>query len=96
MYAGFWRRVVAYILDWIIFSVVWACILLPFNGKILSPLAFALLLLVFLTLWFFYFVYSAASSWQATLGKRIVGIKVVDTNGHYRKGGSILYLASNF
>lgn len=82
MYAGFWRRVFACILDLIIFSIVWGCILFPFDGKILSPLAFALLCLVFLTLWFFYFVYSEASFWQATLGKRIVGIKVVDMHGY--------------
>ena len=82
MYAGFWRRVFAYILDWIICGIVWACVLFPFNGKVLSPLTFALLLLVCLTLWFFYFVYAEASPWQATLGKMILGIKVVDTHGY--------------
>lgn len=100
MYAGFWRRVFAYILDWIIFSIVWGCILFPFDGKILSPLAFALLFLVFLTLWFFYFVYSEASFWQATLGKRIVGIKVVDMHGYrisiLRSAGRNVSIALSF
>ena len=79
MYAGFWKRVVAYIIDLIVIGIVWSLFMFLLNALHLSLVCSAI---IFIILWFLYFVYPEASSWQATLGKRIVGIKVVDMHGY--------------
>ncbi len=96
MYAGFWLRAVAYLIDGLLLAIA----LGPFAAPIMrnnnvgpSPkeiFAFysgwtrqstALALLIQLADW----LYSAtleSSAWQATLGKKIVGLKVTDADGH--------------
>lgn len=63
-YAGFWRRVAAYGIDYLLTLVV-------------SVLIGAYALVAF----FFYCVLLESSSWQATLGKRAIGLKVTDSTG---------------
>lgn len=79
-YAGFWIRVGAYLLDILILLI--PTILLQsaitssatFNTQLIEQLANTLM-------WVVYYGALESSSAQATLGKRAVGIKVVDLNG---------------
>ena len=103
LYAGFWKRFIAYLLDSIILaiplfivSIIFAVlingiamslffgdssmgsnpaldIMFVIVGLIPSVLIFILCLL--------YFAVFESSSWQATPGKKIIGIKVVDIQG---------------
>ena len=79
------RRFVAYAID---FVVVMSLIFLL--GLICSLFAGTLLLLPMLGLWFFgglfsfiwlYFALLESSPWQATVGKKILGLKVVHLDG---------------
>ena len=72
IHAGFWRRYAAFTLDWLIsfiFLILLSC--LPFIGWLLAGIG----------MWL-YFAWMESSTWQATLGKRVMGIKVVDANGY--------------
>jgi uncharacterized RDD family membrane protein YckC len=92
-YAGFWMRVVAYIIDTLIMSIV----LVPF-GIILgvfmggagidenSP-EFQLINLgsnngVSLLVGWLYHGFMESSSWQGTVGKKALGLRVTDLDGH--------------
>ncbi len=91
MYAGFWRRAAASMLDTLILAVlsyllklVYALFvgatLLVFGGDI-GLMAFFHDIALQLALSLFYWVGMEASSCQATLGKMAVGIKVTDEYG---------------
>lgn len=90
MYAGFLRRFVAFILDSIIFFLISFALIMvltlfklyPQNPNDITLTIHFISLIVFILLYFFYYVFPEASPWQATLGKKILGIKVVDTHGH--------------
>lgn len=78
-YAGFWIRFAAFIIDYALINLV----LLPlhFMDLLLEPV---LLFYSFLFSFVFYWLYYAvlhSSKWQATLGKFITGIIVVDSKG---------------
>ena len=91
-YAGFWWRFLAYIID----SMISACVFFPL-GVILgvaivasgedptSPpmiaARFGLNGLSILAAWL-YFALCESSSWQATVGKRLLGLRVTDLNGN--------------
>ncbi|HKN72551.1 MAG TPA: RDD family protein [Terriglobales bacterium] len=93
-YGGFWIRVVAAIIDAIILRVVVAPIHLVFGGLgmagMMSGLPHRGLALLgggvtFILLLFGSWLYEAfmeSSSYQATLGKMIFGMKVTDLNGN--------------
>jgi uncharacterized RDD family membrane protein YckC len=80
-YAGFWRRFAAYAVDYMIIflsSLALAIVgsltgFLPDGAPLLSVLVFAE--------YFFYCALLESSSWQATLGKRALGIKVMNRRG---------------
>lgn len=92
-YAGFWRRVGAYILDTILVQVVTVAagfavgILLGIvgaatgnkdlvqevAGRLMAPVGFFIAIA--------YYAGLESSSWQATLGKQALGIKVTDLEG---------------
>jgi uncharacterized RDD family membrane protein YckC len=78
-YAGFWRRAVAYVIDYFLvtFAVVIALALLAGRSSALAPLYLPLLMAVGCL----YYALMESSSSQATLGKRAVGIKVTDLYG---------------
>jgi uncharacterized RDD family membrane protein YckC len=93
-YGGFWIRVVAAIIDAIILRIVVAPIHFIFGGLGLAgmmsgihPIGLAALGggVTFIALVFGSWLYEAfmeSSSYQATLGKMICGMKVTDLNGN--------------
>jgi len=95
-YGGFWKRLAAYILDWIILTIISIIMLVVFSasfGTLLSAETFeegneaALLgltlgadLLTFAIAWLYY-AGMESSSKQATFGKLALGMKVTRLNG---------------
>ncbi len=86
-YAGFWRRVGAYIIDAIILVIV-SGIIGPLIGvgtmstdptNLTGNLAANLVQVV---IGVAYFAGMESSSWQATLGKKALGLVVTDLNGN--------------
>jgi uncharacterized RDD family membrane protein YckC len=93
-YAGFWLRLVAYCIDSILLGFVLCNVLLrPLIGRIIpaddpwflftnnSPQITALMLLFLMGNWV-YFAVLESSSWRATIGKKILGLEVVDLKGN--------------
>jgi uncharacterized RDD family membrane protein YckC len=93
-YGGFWIRVVAFIIDAIIVRVVVSPLQFFFGGLRLAgmlsgihPVGLAFvgggvtLIAVLFGSWL-YEAFMESSSYQATLGKMIVGVKVTDLNGN--------------
>lgn len=86
-YAGFWRRVVAYLID----SIIWAAVLWPLTGFAMAiaeteqeiakaAVVATLLLLVMLAILVAY--YPAFWAWRGqTPGKMAMGIKLIRTDG---------------
>lgn len=88
-YAGFWIRFAAYMIDGIVATVFFFIISTIFGtGMAISPYgdgispAFWALLGIFYLAVILYFPLMESSKWQATLGKRAVGIVVTDLNGN--------------
>lgn len=78
-YAGFWIRVVAYIIDSIVLTVVLGVIGFALIGGAIAMESFGLVVGVYffyIVVVFAYFTVMESSSRQATLGKMAVGIKV--------------------
>jgi uncharacterized RDD family membrane protein YckC len=94
-YAGFWLRLAAYIIDSILLGfVVGTLILMPLMARAGisadNPWAFytspsrqivAMQLLVAMASWL-YWALMESSPWQATLGKKALGLLVTDLEGH--------------
>lgn len=107
MYAGFWQRFVAYLIDLVLVNVggvafifIWAGVELLLNQagvpeatkrSILGGLGVPL----FLSISWLYFALLEASPKMATVGKMAVGAKVVDVNGNRISFGraTVRYLA---
>ncbi|MBW4838955.1 MAG: RDD family protein [Paenibacillaceae bacterium] len=67
VYVGFWRRLLAYLIDALILTAVdWVLPFSDFMQRLLDLL---------------YFVILPATSWQGTIGKLAVGAKIVDGEG---------------
>lgn len=90
-YAGFWIRLVAYIIDAIILGIAGAVLGALFGGVIgatggdmSDPLGGANLFLnlISLVLGIAYFAGLESSDWQATVGKKALGLVVTDTAGN--------------
>ncbi|MGB2578352.1 putative RDD family membrane protein YckC [Elusimicrobium simillimum] len=81
MYAGFWKRAGAIIIDGIIISVVQGIILfiVGLTGSGLLMNLFSLLLSIAAICYFAYM--ESMPKYQGTIGKIILGIKVTDLNG---------------
>ena len=70
MYAGFWPRVGAWLIDTIIFvPLVILAVVFPWLWIAVLPLALL------------YYPVLESSRWQGTLGKHLGGLKVVNTSG---------------
>jgi uncharacterized RDD family membrane protein YckC len=94
-YAGFWLRAVSYFVDLILLSMVaTVAILMPLLARGAIPTdkpwflltekgrqVIAIQLLVQMVCWL-YFASFESSSWQATPGKKILGLKVTDLAGN--------------
>ncbi len=94
-YAGFWRRVAAYLIDVIIISVVGGFIGGLFGGVMGAGISASggsvedsmqtlnsVGGLIGLVIGIGYFAGLESSSWQATVGKKALGIVVTDLNGN--------------
>jgi len=87
-YAGFWRRVVAYLVDRFLLGAVNLALCLfyifmsgiDWQGDGLRIVSLTSALFGFLLKWL-YFTVAESSSMQATLGKALIGIKVTDEQG---------------
>ncbi len=73
-YAGFWIRVVASIIDSVLFIVPGYLVTLVVAPGMLQNNIILVLFVIYNG--FFY-----SSAWQATIGKKLLGMKVVDENG---------------
>lgn len=92
MYAGFWKRFGAYLIDYVLVMVCNYLIafLIGFTSATLLDLqtddvpagVTLLAMLIILGFVLLYYVYAESSPWQATVGKRILGIKVTDEHGN--------------
>ncbi|APE26962.1 RDD family protein [Aurantiacibacter gangjinensis] len=92
-YAGFWIRVGAYIIDGIVLWLVQAVLATMFGVSVATmaglgtPEAAAtgaatLVSLISLVIGIAYFVVLESSNWQATLGKKALGLIVTDEGGN--------------
>jgi uncharacterized RDD family membrane protein YckC len=100
-YAGFWLRVVAFIIDALVLYFVGMIVMLPFaasmgmgmrgmmtgrppNMEALLPFIHAMIRLALLRTilnWLYYSLLES-SAWQATLGKKALGLEVTDLDGN--------------
>lgn len=95
LYAGFWRRFAAYIIDGVIVGVAAVVLYLILAAVLVVPEAVAgrhpvagrmlVLLVVFellvITGQWLYFAWCESSHWQATPGKLVLGLRVTDMRG---------------
>jgi uncharacterized RDD family membrane protein YckC len=93
-YAGFWLRAVAHLLDSLVLGFVVALAIFPplvargaiptdnpwFLYQNTSRQVLAIWLLVFMASWL-YFASFESSAWQATPGKKLLGLRVTDLAG---------------
>lgn len=73
MYASVWKRFWAFMIDLAVFIILFV-----FLAQILDDFTVSLILLVIVWL---YYALLESSPWQASLGKRLMGLKVVDKRG---------------
>jgi uncharacterized RDD family membrane protein YckC len=82
-YGGFWRRGIAAAIDWLLIGVV-VSLSIGYHGQLAPPHS-TVKVVVYYTLavaavWL-YFAALEASPWWATLGKRVVGVRVTTLDG---------------
>ena len=87
-YAGFWKRVIAYLIDafiiafpvTMIFGTVIPVVLKTENLEVTSVTVSMPQIIMLVSSWV-YFAGLESSAWQATVGKKMLGMKVADTSG---------------
>lgn len=89
MYAGFWKRFFAFLIDSIIIFIIYilSLVLLIFafmndSSKYMLNIYYMLFYLFSFSLTILYWTIFECSSWQATPGKKALGIKVADMQGN--------------
>lgn len=89
LYAGFWRRAAAYLIDSLIMLVPTIAVGIVVKGGWLG-------FLLQISCWIVYKVLTEAGPWQATIGKRAMGIKVTTLEGNRISVGQAIgrYLGS--
>ena len=87
-YASFWKRTAAYLIDWFIFSVISFVVsfVLALLASVVRSTSTGLLstlvsLCLSVAIYVAYYVWPESSSWQATIGKKIFGLRVTDQDG---------------
>ena len=91
-YAGFWLRFAAIMIDGLIWSVVAGVVLallfamlfasfMAGGAEVLAIVFFVVSYLGVYLGWFFYHAYCESSDWQGSIGKRVLGLYVTDTEG---------------
>jgi len=81
LYAGFWRRFAAYAIDYVLVFLASAAIAVVATLSGLLPDDAPQISLIVLAGYFFYCALLESSSWQATVGKRALGLKVTNRRG---------------
>jgi uncharacterized RDD family membrane protein YckC len=87
-YSGFWTRFGAYLIDFVILIIiatgVYIILMASYPGYYggLSPEGYNLFVILFLLIYWLYFTLQESSDFQATIGKRAVKIKVVNSDGN--------------
>jgi uncharacterized RDD family membrane protein YckC len=89
-YAGFWRRAGGYLIDYILVTVVLKLITAALLGGHPSGALSRLYVVIGAAAACLYYALLESSDWQATLGKKAVGIKVTDLNGEQISFGRAL------
>ena len=80
--AGFWRRFFAIIIDGIIISIPAYIVVLVYTLEGSPQESINLFVRYYMIIvGSLYFIISESSSYQATFGKKVLGIKVTDVNG---------------
>ncbi len=87
-FGGFWIRVGAYFIDMIVLII--PVLLISFLFRSVIPVDDEVSLMIVevvdsilsLIVWWVYAAVLHSSEWQATVGKRVVGLKVVDVRGN--------------
>ena len=87
-YGGFWKRVIAYLIDafiiafpvTMIFGTVIPQTMMTDNIQVTS-VAVSMPQVIMLVASWVYFAGLESSVWQATIGKKMLGMKVTDTSG---------------
>jgi uncharacterized RDD family membrane protein YckC len=80
-YAGFWIRVGAYFIDFILLSIINIILSYIIAGGYDPMQSNPMVTIVSLVVNLSYFIVMESSEKQGTLGKMAVGVKVVDANG---------------
>ena len=89
-YATFWHRLAAYLIDWVLAMMIFcpigvamgaASALAGQDAEEINVAVQAISNLVSLVVTWLYYALMESSSWQGTVGKRVLGIKVTDLNG---------------
>jgi len=88
-FAGFWKRAIAYILDGIIFTLLFALAFFLLGGSMMTvaqpnPENMSAILgiyALYYPAWWLYFALMESSSLQGTIGKKMLGIKVTNIQG---------------
>ena len=73
MYASVWKRFWAFMIDLAVFILLFVVL-----AQLLDDFTVSVILLVIIWL---YYAFMESSPWQASLGKRLMGLKVVDKRG---------------
>jgi uncharacterized RDD family membrane protein YckC len=82
-YGGFWRRGIATAIDWLLIGVV-VSLSIGYHGQLAPPHSTVKLVVYYtlaLAVVWLYFAALEASPWRATLGKRVVGVRVTTLDG---------------
>jgi len=91
-YAGFWWRLLAYLIDSVVMSVVFVPLGLVIgvgmaasgadeSSPLLPGIKLSLNGFEILIMWLYY-AFLESSPWQGTIGKKVVGLRVTDMQGH--------------
>jgi uncharacterized RDD family membrane protein YckC len=81
VYGGFWRRLVAYVIDITIVSLVQGAVSWIMYHQDWYAISIWPYLVPAIVAWL-YFALGESSTWQATIGKRMLGVHVADENGN--------------
>ena len=94
-YATFWQRVAAYLIDWLLMMAVFCPIGIAMGAmgalaeqgggdaaRVASTGVQLIVNLVSIVAGWLYYALLESSSWQGTVGKKVLGIRVVDLNGN--------------
>ena len=89
-YATFWHRLAAYLVDWVLMMAIFCPVGMAMgvmsavagrDAEELNIAVQAITNVISLVVGWLYYALMESSSWQGTVGKRVLGIKVTDLNG---------------